>query len=74
MVLLRRIILFVLLVTGSAAFAQREKLPDTNVPLNRVDENGQKTGAWWTSHKEHNGEEAFAEFGNYDKGVKYGKW
>jgi antitoxin component YwqK of YwqJK toxin-antitoxin module len=64
----------VLLSNGVTVFAKKEKLPDTNVPLNRFDADGKRNGTWWITHKAGMGEEASSEFGNYDGGVKYGKW
>lgn len=68
-------ILFILLWGGSlSAFAQKEQLPDATGPLNRLDGEGKRTGSWWINHKAGMGESAYAEFGNYNDGKKYGKW
>ena len=70
----RYISVLMLLSSSIAVFAQREKLQDTNVPLNRYDAEGNRTGSWWITNKATRGEPATAEFGNFDKGVRYGKW
>jgi hypothetical protein len=70
----RYIISFLLLVTVGNVFAQKEQIPDTNVPLNKLDAEGKRNGPWWISHTAGMGEPASAEFGSYYHGIKYGKW
>jgi hypothetical protein len=57
-----------------SATAQKEQLPKTDAPLNKLDAEGKRNGTWWVSNPARKGESANAEFGNYDHGVKYGKW
>jgi antitoxin component YwqK of YwqJK toxin-antitoxin module len=62
------------LLMAFQAVAQKEQLPSTNVPLNKVDGEGKRNGTWWVNTPARKGEAANAQFGNYDHGVKIGKW
>lgn len=62
------------LLVSFSATAQKEQLPSTNAPLNKLDAEGKRNGTWWITNPARKGESANAEFGNYDHGVKYGKW
>ncbi len=62
------------LLVSYSATAQKEQLPSTNAPLNKLDAEGKRNGTWWITNPAKKGEAANAEFGNYDHGVKYGKW
>ena len=42
--------------------------------VNKFDESGKRNGIWLISQDARMGEEGFSEFGNYDHGLKYGKW
>ena len=67
-------ILICLLCLALNVQAQKEKLPDTNQPLNQVDMMGKRTGTWWISTPARMGEPSKGELGNYDQGRKTGKW
>lgn len=68
------IIFFLLVCVGGTVFAQKEQIPKTDVPLNKLDKDGQRSGPWWITNPAGLGESAYSEFGNYTAGIKYGKW
>ena len=63
-----------MLCLSGGAYAQQEKIPSTDVPLNQRDANGKRTGPWWITEPAHMGEPSRAEFGHFDNDVKAGKW
>lgn len=42
--------------------------------VNKLDEHGKRNGIWLISKDARMGEEGFTEFGNYEHGLKMGKW
>lgn len=64
-----RIILFALLTFGAyAATAQ------SSTQYNQTDSQGRRTGQWIEKFPARMGEDAYAEWGSYDQGRKFGSW
>ena len=61
---------------GICATAQYREVtkPDNTTNINKTDAGGKKHGVWLFSYGERMGEPSISEFGNYDHGVKMGKW
>ncbi|MBL7717208.1 MAG: hypothetical protein JNL72_00120 [Flavipsychrobacter sp.] len=63
-----------LICAGTAAYGQKEALPETRVPLNQTDNQGKRDGPWWITTPSHKGEPAVSKYGTYSHGTKFGKW
>jgi len=75
MKLFKTILLFALLYWGMEATAQTTPQPSkTSTSLNKTDVNGKPNGLWLGTKDALRGEPAYSEFGNYDHGIKIGKW
>lgn len=68
------IVVLVMVCSGVIAMAQAKYMGTIPKDVNKMDESGKRHGMWLVSQPEHMGEEGFTEFGNYDHGLKYGKW
>ncbi len=71
------VILVFVCVCSFAGMAQsvNVNIKDKNTrDINKLDENGKRQGTWLVSQQAHMGEPGFSEFGNYDHGLKMGKW
>lgn len=68
---LMRSLLFVMICLPCLAFGQQKK---DSVKVNLFDKKGQRDGMWYTIAPARMGEDAYAEFGNYVHGSKWGKW
>lgn len=74
----RNILLAVLLVCGTCAFAQVKQLQDSlqqhQSSINKADSKGRKNGMWLLHNDGGKGEVAFYQFGTFDHGRKTGTW
>ena len=70
---MRCILLFIaLLLPASHLLAQQAD--GTKTTLNQTDKKGRREGMWLIQQPERMGEDAYAEFGNYIAGQKFGVW
>jgi antitoxin component YwqK of YwqJK toxin-antitoxin module len=68
--MIRLFFLLSLFIYTTGVYAQAP----ANPPLNQKDAKGKPQGQWVVQYPARMGEDAYAEWGNYEHGIKYGTW